>query len=76
MRFKRILLKPREQADRDSKSPWHRCELAFIVVSHICSFTLSEDPSNGTYDWGNLKVTAYRLPVKHLFDRLFWWSCQ
>ena len=44
-RLRRIQLESRKQADvHGTLSPWHRSVLAFVFVSQICLFTLSEDP--------------------------------
>jgi hypothetical protein len=43
-RLRRVYLRSREQADCETLPPCHRTVLAFDFVSHICLFTLSEDP--------------------------------
>jgi hypothetical protein len=50
-RLKRFDLESRKQADYETLPPWLHCVLAFVFVSHICLFTLSEGPGQaGMYD--------------------------
>jgi hypothetical protein len=50
-RLRRFSLESREQAVHETRSPWYHSVLAFVFVSQICLFTLSEDPGYaGTYD--------------------------
>ena len=50
-RLRRFALESREQADHETLPPWLHCVLAFVFVSHICLYTLSEVPGQaGMYD--------------------------